>query len=227
MTETRGNTSVLRDREHQIATDYAQGESYQQIADRLCLAPSSVRTHLATIYRKLGVSSKLELRDRLTPVATMLADLPIEHPVRPETPSIAVLAFENMSDDQEQEYFSDGVSDDIITALSRSPWLFIIARNTTFTYKGTSVDVRRVAEERGVRFVLGGSVRRSGQRVRVAAQLIDGITGGHVWSERYDGQLEDVFDLQDEITRNVVASIRQQCISVPFKSPLSVHHDLI
>ncbi len=107
MTETRGNTSVLSDREHQIATDYAQGESYQQIADRLCLAPSTVRTHLATIYRKLGVSSKLELRDRLTPVATMLADLPIEHPVRPEKPSIAVLAFENMSCDQVHEYFSD------------------------------------------------------------------------------------------------------------------------
>ncbi|WP_299354337.1 LuxR C-terminal-related transcriptional regulator [uncultured Shimia sp.] len=208
MTGKRGNTSVLSDREHQIAADYAQGESYQQIADRLCLAPSTVRTHLAAIYRKLGVSSKLELRDRLAPVATTLADLPIEHPIRPEKPSIAVLAFENMSGDQEQEYFSDGISDDIITALSRSPWLFIIARNTTFTYKGTSVDVRRVAEELGVRFVLEGSVRRSGARVRVTAQLIDGITGGHVWSERYDGQLEDVFDLQDEITRNVVASIQ-------------------
>nr|WP_318246048.1 tetratricopeptide repeat protein [Seohaeicola saemankumensis] len=113
-----------------------------------------------------------------------------------------------MSGDPEQEYFSDGISDDIITALSRSPWLFIIARNTTFTYKGSSVDVGRVAEELGVRFVLEGSVRRSGDRVRVTAQLIDGATGGHVWSERYDGQLEDVFDLQDEITRNVVASIQ-------------------
>ncbi|WP_299779467.1 LuxR C-terminal-related transcriptional regulator [uncultured Roseobacter sp.] len=208
MTETPDETSTLSTRETQIAADYAQGESYQQIADRLCLAPSTVRTHLATIYRKLGVSSKLELRDRLIPVATTLNDLPIENPVRPEKPSIAVLAFENMSGDLEQEYFSDGISDDIITALSRSPWLFIIARNTTFTYKGTSVDVRRVAEELGVRFVLEGSVRRSGERVRVTAQLIDGITGGHVWSERYDGQLEDVFDLQDEITRNVVASIQ-------------------
>jgi TolB-like protein/DNA-binding CsgD family transcriptional regulator len=208
VTENSDETSILTTRENQIAADYAQGESYQQIAERLCLAPSTVRTHLAAIYRKLGVSSKLELRDRLTPAATTLADLPIEHPNRPEKPSIAVLAFENMSGDQEQEYFSDGISDDIITALSRSPWLFIIARNTTFTYKGMSVDVRRVAEELGVRFVLEGSVRRSGERVRVTAQLIDGITGGHVWSERYDGQLEDVFDLQDEITRNVVASIQ-------------------
>ena len=208
MTEKPDETSLLTPRENEIAADYAKGESYQQIADRLCLAPSTVRTHLATIYRKLGVSTKLELRDRLTPVATPLDDLPIKRPIRPEKPSIAVLAFENMSGDPEQEYFSDGISDDIITALSRSPWLFIIARNTTFTYKGASVDMRRVAEELGVRFVLEGSVRRSGDRVRVTAQLIDGTTGGHVWSERYDGQLEDVFDLQDEITRNVVASIQ-------------------
>lgn len=208
MTEKPDETSILTTREHQIAADYAQGESYQQIAHRLCLAPSTVRTHLATIYRKLGVSSKLELRDKLIPVSTTLNPAPIEHPTRPEKPSIAVLAFENMSGDPEQEYFSDGISDDIITALSRSPWLFIIARNTTFTYKHTSVDVRRVATELGVRFVLEGSVRRSGERVRVTAQLIDGTTGGHVWSERYDGQLQDVFDLQDEITRNVVASIQ-------------------
>jgi TolB-like protein/DNA-binding CsgD family transcriptional regulator len=200
--------SGLSQRELQVAQAYANGQTYQTIADTLCIAPSTVRTHLATIYRKLGVSSKLELRDRLMPVAATFADLPIERPIRPEKPSIAVLAFENMSGNPEQEYFSDGISDDIITALSRSPWLFIIARNTTFTYKGTSVDVRRVAEDLGVRFVLEGSVRRSGDRVRVAAQLIDGTSGGHVWSERYDRQLEDVFDLQDEITRNVVASIQ-------------------
>lgn len=118
MTEKPGDTGVLSDREGQIAGDYAPGESYQQIADRLCLAPSTVRTHLAAIYRKLGVSSKLELRDRLTHVATKIADLLIDYPIRPEKPSIAVLAFENMSCDPEQEYFSDGISDDIITALS-------------------------------------------------------------------------------------------------------------
>lgn len=205
MNQEQPNASDLSNRERQIAEDYARGENYQQIADRLCLAPSTVRTHLATIYRKLGVSSKLELRDALSPAQHLWAK---EAPARQEKPSIAVLAFENMSGDPEQEYFSDGISDDIITALSRSPWLFIIARNTTFTYKGSNVDVRRVAEELGVRFVLEGSVRRSGDRVRVTAQLIDGATGGHVWSERYDGRLEDVFDLQDEITRNVVASIQ-------------------
>lgn len=208
MTERFIDTSVLSTREQQIAEDYAKGESYQQIADRLCLAPSTVRTHLAAIYRKLGVSSKLDLRDRLGAAEATKGDLDDAYPARPEQPSIAVLAFENMSGDPEQEYFSDGISDDIITALSRSPWLFIIARNTTFTYKGSSVDVRRVAKDLGVRFVLEGSVRRSGDRVRVTAQLIDGTTGGHLWSERYDRQLEDVFDLQDEITRNVVASIQ-------------------
>jgi TolB-like protein/DNA-binding CsgD family transcriptional regulator len=208
VTQGTRDTGKLSARELQIADSYAQGENYQQIADRLCLAPSTVRTHLATIYRKLGVSSKLGLRDMLIPIATEVSDPVNKFPARPEKPSIAVLAFENMSGDPKREYFSDGISDDIITALSRSPWLFIIARNTTFTYKGTNVDVRRVSKELGVRFVLEGSVRRSGDRVRVTAQLIDGATGGHVWSERYDGQLKDVFDLQDEITRNVVASIQ-------------------
>ena len=205
MTKAPADMQPLTHRERQIAQDYARGESYQQIADNLCLAPSTVRTHLAKIYRKLSVSSKLDLRDALE---TPSVPRPEAESATPARPSIAVLAFENMSGDPEQEYFSDGISDDIITALSRSPWLFIIARNTTFTYKGSSVNVRRVAKELGVRFVLEGSVRRSGERVRVTAQLIDGTTGGHLWSERYDGQLEDVFDLQDQITRNVVASIQ-------------------
>ena len=128
----------------------------------------------------------------------------------PDKPSIAVLPFTNMSGDPEQEFFADGMAEDIITALSRSSWLFIIARNTTFSYKGEKVDVKRVAQELGVRYVLEGSVRKAGNRIRVTAQLIDGATGGHVWSERYDGELAEIFDLQDEITRNVVASIQTQ-----------------
>ncbi|SMX47907.1 LuxR C-terminal-related transcriptional regulator [Maliponia aquimaris] len=191
-------------REIEIATAYAEGDTYQAIAARLGIAPSTVRTHLATIYRKLGVSTKLDLRRRIEATATMAPDLP----PRPDKPSIAVLAFENMSDDPGQEFFSDAITADIITALSRSPWLFIIARNTTFTYKGSSVDVRRVAAELGVRFVLEGSVRRAGDRMRVSAQLIDGLTGGHVWSDSYDGETRHVFDLQDAITRQVVASIQ-------------------
>jgi TolB-like protein len=194
----------LSAREREIADAFAGGESYQEIAARLCIAPSTVRTHLTTIYRKLGVSSKLELHKHLGAAARASAE---HRPARADKPSIAVLAFENMSGDPEQEYFSDGITEDIITALSRSPWLFVIARNTTFTFKGTNVDVQRVAEELGVRYVLEGSVRRAGERIRITAQLIDGTDGGHVWSERYDRELADVFDLQDEITRNVVASI--------------------
>jgi TolB-like protein len=125
----------------------------------------------------------------------------------PDKPSIAVLAFTNMSGDPEQEYFSDGIADDIITELSRSRSLFVIARNSSFTYKGHAVDVKQVARELGVRYVLEGSVRRGGQRVRVNAQLIDAETSNHVWAERYDRDLGDVFAVQDEITEAVSAAI--------------------
>jgi TolB-like protein/Tfp pilus assembly protein PilF len=198
----------LSNRESEIAKAFADGETYQSIATRLHVAPSTVRTHLTTVYRKLGVSSKLELHRYFEHRGKAHTSPVLLRPQRPDKPSIAVLAFENMSGDPDQEYFSDGITEDIITALSRSPWLFVIARNTTFTFKGQSIDVRQIADELGVRYVLEGSVRRSGDRVRVTAQLIDGTTGGHVWSERYDGQVTDVFDLQDEITRNVVASIQ-------------------
>ncbi len=194
-------------RELQIATAFSDGENYNQIADRLGIAPSTVRTHLTTVYRKLGVTSKLDLHKYLDTSARNAQPVLAKGTPLPDKPSIAVLAFDNMSHDPEQEYFSDGITEDIITALSRSPWLFIIARNTTFTYKGQNVDVKRIAADLGVRYVLEGSVRRAGGRIRVSAQLIDGLTGGHVWSERYDGELADVFDLQDEITRNVVASV--------------------
>jgi len=129
-------------------------------------------------------------------------DLPL-----PDKPSIAVLAFTNMSGDPEQEYFSDGIADDIITELSRSRSLFVIARNSSFTYKGRSVDIKQVARELGIRYVMEGSVRRSGSRVRVVAQLIDAETGNHIWADRYDRALEDVFAVQDEITMAVVAAI--------------------
>ena len=125
----------------------------------------------------------------------------------PDRPSIAVLPFVNISDDAEQEYFADGMVEDIITELSRFQRLFVIARNTSFTYKGRNVDVRKVAQELGVHFVLEGSVRRSGDKVRVTAQLINGETGQHVWAERYEDILSDVFELQERITRQVVASM--------------------
>ena len=115
-------------------------------------------------------------------------------------PSIAVLPFTNMSGDAEQEYFSDGITEDIITELSRFRNLFVIARNSSFTYKGRAVDVKKVGRELGVAYVLEGSVRRAGNRVRITAQLIDAETGNHVWADRFDRELTDVFAVQDEIT---------------------------
>jgi TolB-like protein len=125
----------------------------------------------------------------------------------PDPPSIAVLPFTNMSGDPEQEYFADGITEDITTALSHLRWLFVIARNSTFTYKGRAVDVRQVALELAVRYVLEGSVRTSGGRIRVTGQLVDAANGKHIWAERYDRELRDIFAVQDEITGNVVASI--------------------
>jgi adenylate cyclase len=125
----------------------------------------------------------------------------------PDKPSIAVLPFANMSGDPEQEYFADGMVEEIITALSRIRWLFVIARNSTFTYKGQAVDVKQVGRELGVRYVLEGSVRKAGGRVRITGQLINATTGTHIWADRFDGSLADVFDLQDQIATSVAGVI--------------------
>ena len=130
----------------------------------------------------------------------------------PNRPSIAVLPFANMSGDPEQEYFADGISEDIITGLSKLRWFFVIARNSSFAYKGKAVDVKRAARELGVRYVLEGSVRKGGNRVRITAQLIDAATGNHIWADHYDGDLTDVFALQDEITKKVVAAIEPKLL---------------
>jgi adenylate cyclase len=124
----------------------------------------------------------------------------------PDKPSIAVLPFTNMSSDSEQEYFSDGITEDIIAALSRSPWLFVISRNSSFLYRGAAVNVRKVSRELGVRYILEGSVRKAEDRIRVTAQLIDGTVGSHIWAEKYDAELQDIFDLQDQITQQVVSA---------------------
>src|SRR5262249_34783629 len=128
-------------------------------------------------------------------------------PALPDKPSIAVLPFENMSDDPKQQYFADGVVEEIITALSRFSGLFVIARNSSFTYKGRSVDITQVGRELGVRYVLEGSVRPAGQRVRITGQLIDASTGAHLWADRFGGASEDIFELQDQVTMNVVGAI--------------------
>jgi adenylate cyclase len=126
----------------------------------------------------------------------------------PDKPSIAVLPFVNMSEDPKQEYFTDGITEDIITALSKTPRLFVIARNSTFTYKGKPVKVKQVAEELGVRYVLEGSARKSGNKVRVTAQLIDAIKGHHLWAEKYDRDLKDIFAIQDDITREIITALQ-------------------
>jgi adenylate cyclase len=125
----------------------------------------------------------------------------------PDKPSVAVLPFTNMSADPEQEFFADGIAEDIITALSRYPSLFVIARNSSFTYKGRTVDVKQVGRELGVRYVLEGSLRKAGNRIRATAQLVEAETGNHVWANRYDRDLTDIFALQDEITEAVTIAI--------------------
>jgi len=125
----------------------------------------------------------------------------------PDKPSIAVLPFANMSGDPEQDYFADGMVEEIITALSRIRWLFVIARNSSFTYKGQSIDVKQVGRELGVRYVLEGSVRKAGGRVRITAQLIDALTGAHLWADRFDGSLEDIFDLQDKVALSIAGVV--------------------
>ncbi len=144
-----------------------------------------------------------ELPDPMTPAVIRMTDpMPL-----PDKPSIAVLAFQNMSADPEQEYFADGMVEEIITALSRIRWLFVIARHSSFTYKGQAVDIKRVGRELGVRYVLEGSVRKDGNRVRITAQLIEAETGAHLWADRFDGALEDVFDLQDQVAISVAGVI--------------------
>jgi adenylate cyclase len=125
----------------------------------------------------------------------------------PEKPSIAVLPFQNMSGDPEQEYFADGIVEEIITALTRMKWLFVIARNSSFVYKGRPIDVKQVGRELGARYVLEGSVRKAANRIRITGQLIDTTTGAHLWAERFEGALEDIFELQDQVTANVVGAI--------------------
>ena len=152
---------------------------------------------------------------------------PAPPPGQTEKPSIAVLPFDSMSSDKEQEFFADGMTEDLITDLSKVSGLFVVARHSSFIYKGKQVDIRTVATELGVRFVLEGSIRKIGQRVRINAQLIEASTGGHVWAERYDGSLEDVFELQDEVIAKVVSALSVQLTSRETDNLKRVHtHNL-
>ncbi len=175
------------------------GTVYDQIKNKVDfgfddLGPQAVKNiaEPVRVYRMNGL-----VRDAPTPASAASG----------EKPSIAVLPFDNMSNDPEQEYFSDGISEDIITALSKFSWFFVIARNSSFTFKGKAVNVKDVARELGVRYVLEGSVRKAGSKVRITGQLIDALTGHHVWAERYDRDLEDIFAVQDEITQSITGAI--------------------
>ena len=153
-------------------------------------------------YEVKALSEGPSLRSKEPPMLSVGGNLTL-----PDKPSIAVLPFQNMSGDPEQEYFADGMVEDIITALSRFRSLFVIARNSSFTYKGRPVDVKQVGRELGVRYVLEGSVRKAANRVRIVGQLIDASTGAHLWADRFDGALDDIFDLQDKVTASVVGAI--------------------
>jgi adenylate cyclase len=174
-----------------------------------------VRDRLDYIFEDLGEQQVKNItravrvyrvRDRVVKLDQPLPASPAPLPL-PDKPSIAVLPFANMSGDPEQEYFVDGMVEEIITALSRIRWLFVLARNSSFTYKGQAVDVKQVGRELGVRYVLEGSVRKAGGRVRIAGQLIDAVTGAHLWADRFDGSLEDVFELQDKVASSVAGVI--------------------
>ena len=173
---------------------------HDQVRDKLDLAFEDLgEQQVKNIARPVHV-----WRIRLGAKPALSASAPL---ALPDKPSIAVLPFQNMTGDPEQEYFVDGVVEEITTAISRLPWLFVIARNSSFTYKGRAVDVKQVARELGVRYVLEGSVRKGGDKVRITGQLIDTSTGAHIWADRFDGALDNIFDLQDLVASNVAGAI--------------------
>jgi adenylate cyclase len=177
------------------------GIVYDQVRDKLDLAfDDQGDQQLKNIVRPVRA-----YRVQLAQVSSPTSALPML--ALPDKPSLAVLPFQNMSGDPEQEYFVDGMVEDITTAIARLPWLFVIARNSSFAYKGKSPDLRQVGRELGVRYVLEGSVRKAGNRVRITGQLIDTTTGAHIWADRIDGALDDIFELQDQVASSVVGAI--------------------
>ena len=183
-------------------------DAYRQVRSRLDLAITDLgETPLKNIAEPIRVYAlEIGLTASSQSKSAAPAGLATQRSL-PEKPSVAVLPFQNMSGDAEQDYFADGMVEDIITGLARMKWLFVIARNSSFAYKGKSVDVKQAGRELGVRYVLEGSVRRMANRMRVTGQLIEAETGRHIWADRYDRTLDDVFALQDELTMSVVAAI--------------------
>jgi len=194
----------------------SKDELIEQIWKGRAISDAALNSRINSVRRAIGDTGKQQALIRTIQRRGFLFTAEVTTPsvvpgqprlTLPDKPSIAALPFDNMSGDPQQEYFADGVVDDIITGLSRIKWLFVIARNSSFTYKGKAVDVKRVGHELGVRYVLEGSVRKADQRVRISVQLIEAETGVHLWAERYDRRLGDIFALQDEITLSVVGAI--------------------
>jgi|SRR5271165_1567797 len=187
-------------------------DAYRQVKARLDIAVTDLgEAKLKNITEPIRAYSLQVGLPAQAKMAAPVAPAPTEEPAArlalPDKPSIAVLPFQNMSGDPEQEYFVDGMVEDIITGLSRIKWLFVIARNSSFVYKGKAVDIRQVGRELGVRYVLEGGVRKGGNRLRITAQLIEAETGSHLWADRFDGSIEDVFDLQDKVAVSVAGVI--------------------
>jgi TolB-like protein len=206
-----GEGIVLAQRLEQLAEPGGvciQGASYETVPKRLPFDYENLgEQHVKGFDEPVRVYAVSLESGGVIPESQTVTQSETSAPDLPEKPSIAVLPFINMSGDPEQEYFSDGITEDITTALSYFTDLFVIARNSSFTYKGQSVDARQIANELGVRYLLEGSVRRQGNHIRINGQLIDATTGSHIWAERFDGDLDDIFELQDEITRKIVGSI--------------------
>ena len=198
------NVAVRLEQLAEPGSVYISGSVYDQIEGKIGIAfESQGEQQVKNIARPVRVFRRLTI----APAASIGLGVSGRPLALPDRPSIAVMPFSNMSTDPEQEFFADGITEDIITGLAKLRWLFVIARNSTFTYKGKAVDVRQVARDLGVRYILEGSVRASGRRIRITGQLIDASTGKHIWAEKYDRELDDIFAVQDEITENVVATV--------------------
>ena len=213
---------LIRNRERVVSKD----DLLMAIWSGRSISDSTMTSRINSARKAIGDTGKEQRRIRTVPRAgfRFVGDLIEEHQpyggellpdhyALPGKPSIAVLPFTNMSGDPEQEYFSDGMAEEIITALSRLHWLFVIGRNSTFVYKGEAQDVRQVGSELGVRYILEGSVRKSGPRVRITSQLLDAVAGQQIWSERYDSDLTDIFAVQDEITSSVIGAIEPKLLA--------------
>jgi len=214
---------LIRNRERVVSKD----DLIAAVWDGRIVSESALTTRINAVRRAIGDSGEQQrliktlpqkgirfvgaAREDKAPAGGPADNVPVESSraalILPDKPSVAVLPFTNVGGDPEQDYFADGMTDEIINALSRCSWLFVIARNSSFTYKGRAVDIRQVGRELGVRYVLEGSVRRGGDRLRLTGQLIEAATGAHIWADRFDGEMSDIFDLQDRITENIVGAI--------------------